>query len=134
MPGRRQIEIDMIATKGDIVKDIIADAISQEIHNETGIACSKRENTEIRLNLIKLEQLVKTYDLNNKDKEFELYDYKEEKKKGKVLKDTEKLKTAEIIKTDLEYLRNLENEQRRAHAEKKKRGQLLRDRDEDSDI
>ena len=39
-----------------------------------------------------------------------------------------------IIKTDLEYLRNLENEQRRAHAEKKKRGQLLRDRDEDSDI
>ena len=119
MPGRRQIEIDMIATKGDIVKDIIADAISQEIHNETGIACSKRENTEIRLNLIKLEQLVKNYDLNNKDKEFELYDYKEEKKKGKVLRDTEKLKTAEIIKTDLEYLRNFENEQRRAHSEKK---------------
>ena len=42
MAGKRQNDIDMVATKGDIVKDIIADVISQEIHHETGIACSKR--------------------------------------------------------------------------------------------
>ena len=42
MAGKRQNDIDMVATKGDNVFNNIADIISQEIHHETGIACSRR--------------------------------------------------------------------------------------------
>lgn len=98
MAGKRKYEIDMVATKSDIVKDIIADVVSQEVHKETGIACNKRENTEIRVNIIKLENLVKEYDLNNPEKEVPTYDFKENNKK---ILGLDKLKTKEVIKADL---------------------------------
>lgn len=109
MSGKRQNDVDMMATKGDIVKDIIADTISQEIHHETGIACSKRENTEIRINIIKLEQLVKEYDLNNPEKELPLYETTS-KSNLKKIKGTDKLKTAAIIKADLERRKEMKSE------------------------
>lgn len=119
MSGKRQNDVDMMATKGDIVKDIIADVISQEIHHETGIACSKRENTEIRVNIIKLENLVKEYDLNNPEKEVPLYETTS-KSNLKKIKGTDKLKTAAIIKADLDYKRNLKSEWDRNSKERKR--------------
>ena len=120
MAGKRQNDIDMVATKGDIVKDIIADVISQEIHHETGIACSKRENTEIRINIIKREQLVKEYDLNNPEKELPLYETTS-KSNLKKIKGTDKLKTAAIIKADLEYKKTLKSEWNKNANERRKR-------------
>ena len=101
MSRKRHYEIDIMATKGDIVKDIIADVVSREIYKETGVICSKRENTEIRANIIRLEQLVRTYDLNNPNKEVPLYDtsYKEEEENG--ITGFDKLKTIKMIKADL---------------------------------
>ena len=102
MAGKRQNEVDMLATKSDIIKDIVADTISSEIHRETGIACTKRENTKIRINIIKLEDLVKEYDLNNPEKEVPIY---EKKDLGKKVKNAEKLKTYAITKEDLDKRR-----------------------------
>lgn len=98
MTGKRKYDIDMLATKNDIVKDIVADTISQGIQKETGLACSKRENTEIRLNITKLENLVKQYDLNNPTKEIPLYEFKED---IKIVPTLLELKTRQIIKKDL---------------------------------
>jgi hypothetical protein len=109
MSGKRQNDVDMVATKGDIVKDIIADVISQEIHHETGIACSKRENTEIRVNIIKLEQLVKEYDLNNPEKELPLYETTS-KTNNKKIRGLDKLKTYAIIKEDIERRKEIKSE------------------------
>lgn len=109
MSGKRQNDVDMMATKGDIVKDIIADVISQEIHHETGIACSKRENTEIRVNIIKLEQLVKEYDLNNPEKELPLYETTS-KSNNKKIRSLEKLKTYAITKEDIERRKEIKSE------------------------
>lgn len=109
MSGKRQNDVDMMATKGDIVKDIIADVISQEIHHETGIACSKRENTEIRVNIIKLEQLVKEYDLNNPEKELPLYETTS-KTNNKKIRGLDKLKTYAIIKEDIERRKEIKSE------------------------
>lgn len=74
MAGKRRIDIDLMAAKADILHDIVADTISSEIRRETGIECTARENTEIRVNLLKVEQLIKKFDLNNKDKEVLMYD------------------------------------------------------------
>ena len=109
MSGKRQNDVDMMATKSDIVKDVLADKISQEIHRETGIACSKRENTEIRVNIIKLEQLVKEYDLNNPTKEVPLYE-STAKSPNKKLPSLEKLKTYKVMKADAEERRRKQDE------------------------
>lgn len=74
MAGKRQNEVGLVAIKNDVLKDIVADTVSAEVHRETGIACTARENAEMRRNLSKLEELVKTYDLNNPNKEVALYD------------------------------------------------------------
>ena len=108
MPGKRQNDIDMVATKGDIIKDIIADTISKEIHHETGIACSKRENTEIRVNIIKLENLVKEFNLDNPYNEIPLFDDKE--KRGKKVKDVTKLKTYKITREDIRKRKQVQYE------------------------
>lgn len=74
MAGKRQNEVGLVAVKNDVLKDIVADTVAAEVHRETGIACTARENAEMRHNLSKLEELVKMYDLNNPDKEVALYD------------------------------------------------------------
>jgi len=115
MSGRRQNDVDMVATKSDLIKDIVADQISQEIHHETGIACSKRENTEIRINIIKLEQLVKQYDLNNPDKELPLYETTSKNITMRKLQGIDKLKTYKYIKEDLDRKRDQRHEWVRKH-------------------
>lgn len=99
MSGKRQNDIDLLATKNDIIKDIVSETISSEIHKETGIACSKRENTEIRVNITKLEKLVKKYDLTNSEKEVPFYETFEKKEQDLV--DFSQLKSYEILKVDL---------------------------------
>ena len=99
MSGKRQNNVDLLATKSDIIKDIVSETISSEIHKESGIACSKRENTEIRVNISKLEKLVKKYDLNNSEKEVPFYDFIEKKEQDLI--DFSQLKCYEILKSDL---------------------------------
>ena len=117
----------MMATKSDIVKDIVADVISQEIHNETGIACSRRENTEIRVNIIKLEQLVKQYDLNNPAKEVPLYE-STSKTGYKKIPGLEKLKTYAIMKADIAKRRAEMDEWNRGQREKRAIARAARER------
>ena len=135
MAGKRQNDVNMVATKGDIVKDIIADVVSQEIHKQTGIACTKRENMEIRLNLIKLEDLVKEYDLNNPAKETEFYD----KGDGKVKKlyGVNKLTCYQITKEDIdlhktpkEKAKELAEQQAKSKRKKKRKKRVVRKKDE----
>lgn len=74
MAGNRRIDVDLFAAKADILHDIVADTISSEVKRETGIECSARENMEIRVNMLKMEELVKRFDLNNTNKEVGMYD------------------------------------------------------------
>ena len=103
MAGKRQSTLNLMAAKGDIVKDIVADTISKKIAEETGLPCNGRENTLIRVNIIKLENLVKEYDLNNPNKEVHMYDpYQREH----FLTGVGNLKTIDVVREDLEIRKN----------------------------
>lgn len=80
MAGKRRIERNILATKKDILSDVLADTVSQDIAHQTGIPCSARENTEIRVNLMKIETLVREFDLNNPNKEVPMYEPVREEK------------------------------------------------------